>query len=113
LLHGTTAEAARTTAVGTATFVLGCGSRDAHRSVAAVDALHCLESALLLGFFREADEAVAARHAGHGVRHYFGGFAGWELGLEEGVEDVFVYFRAEVADENGEFWSALFAAGCC
>ena len=110
LLHAHWTAGAAT--VGAA-FVFGRCGRDAHGSVAAVDALHGLEGALLLGFVGEADEAIAARHAGHGVGHDFGGFTRGEFRLEEGVEDVFVYFGTEVTDEDGELGTALFAADEC
>ena len=63
--------------------ILGCGSADAHRSVATIDTLHLTQSTLLVLFVGEAHEAVAARHAGEGVGHDLGRLAGWESRLEE------------------------------
>lgn len=57
------------------TFVLGCRGGDAHGSVATKDALHLLKRVLLIGFFAEANKAIAARHGGDRVGHDFGGFA--------------------------------------
>ena len=63
-------------------FVLRCSSRDAHRSVAAVDALHLTESTLLIGLVGEADKTVATRHSREGVGHDLGRLAGGEATLE-------------------------------
>ncbi len=46
-----------------AALVLGSSSRDAHRTIAAIDALHLAQRALLIPFIGEANEAIAAGKA--------------------------------------------------
>lgn len=87
--------------------VLGGGGGDPHGAVAAVDALHLGESALLVALVGEADEAVATGHARDGVGHDLGGLARWESSLEERDEDVLIDLRAEIANEDGELGASL------
>lgn len=79
--------------------VLRCGGRDPHRTVAAVDTLHLLQSALLVTLVGEADESVSTGHATDWVCHDLGGLARWKAVLEERDQDVFVDLRTEVADK--------------
>jgi len=95
--HGAVVLAVAKAVVAT---VLGGGGRDAHGSVAAVDTLHLDKSPLLIVLVGEADESVATALTGHGIRHDLGGLARGETGLEQGHQNVFVDFRAEVANEN-------------
>ena len=62
---------------------LGGGSGDAHGAIAAVDALHLDQRALLVRLVAEADKAVSAGLAGHRVRHDLGRFARGEARLEK------------------------------
>lgn len=100
--HGTQSDAR--------TLVLRSGGGDAHGTVTAVDTLHFGQGALLIGLIREADEAVAARHSTDRVGHDLGGLAGREPALEEGDEDVFVDFRTQVTDEDGELRATVVTA---
>lgn len=59
----------------TLVLVLGSSSADAHWPVAAVDALHLLKRALLVGLIREAHETVTARKPADRVRHDLCGLA--------------------------------------
>jgi len=87
--------------------VLGGSSRDAHRSVAAVDALHLNESALLVVLVGEADETVASALAAHSIGHDLGRLARGEASLEEGNQDVLVDLGAKVADEDAVLGTAV------
>lgn len=113
--HGRVHACRRTTghhlAAGTSvgSLVLGGGSRDAHGAVAAVDALHFGQSALLIGLIGEADETVTTRHSADGVGHDLGGLAGWEAALEQRDENVFVDLGAKVSNEDGVLRATLLA----
>jgi hypothetical protein len=100
-------HSARTTR---AALVLGSCRRNTHGSVATVYPLHLAEGSLLVDFVGEADEAIAPRHAGYGVSHNFGRFAGWEAALKEGNEDKFVDFWTEIADKDGILGPAVITA---
>ena len=106
-LHGAAAHA---TGSSTALrFVLWCRGRDAHWTIATVYTLHLGQCALLILFVGESDESVAARHAADGVGHDFGRLARRETILEERHQNVFVDFRAQVANENGVFGTTVIA----
>lgn len=92
------------------TLVLGGGSGDAHGTVAAVDALHFAQSALLVVLVGETDETVATGHAADGVSHDLGGLARREAALEERDEDVFVHFGAKVTNEDGVLGATVVTA---
>lgn len=94
----------------TRTFVLGSGGGDAHGTVAAVDTLHLGQSTLLVVLVGEANETIATRHAADGVGHDFGGLAGWESVLEQGNKNIFVDFRAEIADKDGVLGTTVVTA---
>jgi hypothetical protein len=87
--------------------VLGGSSRDAHGSVAAVNALHLNESALLVVLVGEADETVASALAAHSIGHDLGRLARGEASLEEGNQDVLVDLRAKVANEDAVLGAAV------
>jgi len=89
------------------TLVFWCSGRDSHGSVAAVDTLHLAESALLVGFVGEPNEAIASRHAGKWIGHDLGGLARWEPALEERDKDVFVDLGTEITHENAVFRSSV------
>ena len=114
IAHGTAATATRHTHIHAAThrstFVLGSRSRNAHRSIAAVDALHLTKSTLLVALVGEADKAVAARHAGERIGHDLGRLAGWETALEERNQDILVDFGTEIANEDGVLGTAVIAS---
>lgn len=99
-----------TTRTNAGTLVLGSSSGNAHGTVAAVNALHLTQSTLLVVLVREANEAIAARHATDGVGHDLGGLARREATLEERNEDVFVDFRSEITDKDRVFRSTLITA---
>ncbi|KAI6750842.1 hypothetical protein HG530_014292 [Fusarium avenaceum] len=80
--------------------VLGSSGRDAHRSVATVNALHLDESALLVVLVREANETVAAALARHSVGHDLCRLARGETALEERDQNVLVDLRTKVANED-------------
>ena len=61
---------------------LGCSGRDAHRTIAAIDALHFAESALLVLLIGEADKAVTTRNTRDGIGHDLGTLARWKAVLE-------------------------------
>ena len=84
----------------TARLVLGGRGGDTHGAVAAVDALHLGESALLVTLIGEADEAVATRHAGDRISHDLGRLARWESGLEKRDQDIFVDLWAKITNED-------------
>lgn len=82
--HGVHAHGALTTSRHTAThsarsgaacLVLRSSRRDAHGAVPAINTLHLGQSALLITFLREANEAVTARHSTDWIGHYFRGLA--------------------------------------
>lgn len=102
------AHAARTS--GTAALVLGCGGRDAHGTVAAVNALHLGEGLLLVLLASEPDETVAARHTTDGVGHDLSRLGGLVLVLEELDEDELGDLGAQVSDEYAELGTTLIAA---
>ena len=81
--------------------VLGSGGGDAHGAVAAVDTLHLNQSTLLVVLIREANKAVAARLARHGIGHDLGRLARGETGLEKGNKDIFVDLGAKISNEDG------------
>lgn len=83
-----------------ARLVLGGGSRNAHRPVTAIDALHLGESTLLVTLLRETDKAIATGHAGDGICHDLCRLAGRESGLEERNKNIFINLRSEIANEN-------------
>lgn len=91
----------------TARLVLGGCSGDSHGAVAAVDALHLGESALLVSLIGEANESVATRHAGNWISHDLGRLARWESGLEKGDQNIFVDLWAKIANKDGEFRAAV------
>lgn len=93
--------------------VLGSGRRNAHGPVAAVDALHLVESALLVSLIGKANEAVAPRQAANGVRHDFGRLARVVLALEERHEDVLIDLWAEITNEDGELGTTVVTAAVC
>lgn len=97
----------------TGVLVLGSRSGNAHWAVAAVDTLHLLESALLIGLIGEAHESVTARQSADRVRHDLGGFARWEASLEDAHEDVLVDLWAEIANEDGVLWATVLTAAVC
>ena len=80
--------------------VLRGSSRDAHGSVSTVDTLHLDEGPLLVILVGEANKAVSAALARHGIRHDLSRLAGGETSLEERNQDIFVDFGAEVANED-------------
>lgn len=90
--------------------VLGGGRGDTHGAVAAVDALHLNESALLVILIGKADEPVATALTGHGIGHDLSRLAGREACLEERNQDVFVDLGAKVADENAVLGSTIVTA---
>lgn len=96
--------------VHTTWLVLWCRSRDAHRSVAAVDALHLCKSALLVHLISKSDKSVATRDAAHRISHNLGRLARCVAALEERDEHILVDFWAQVTDEDGVLWSALIAS---
>lgn len=106
-VHGTAGAHAGSTASAAGALVLRGSGGDAHGAVAAVDTLHFGEGALLVCLVGEADETVAAGHAGDVVGHDLGGLDGGEAVLEEADEDILVDFGAEVADEDGELRAAV------
>lgn len=93
--------------------VLWGSSGNAHWTVAAVDALHLGQSALLIHLLRESDESVAAGEAVDGVGHDLGGFARWEARLEEGNQDVLVDLWSQVTNEDGELWGSVIPGITC
>jgi hypothetical protein len=105
LLHLHAARATRSTAL-----VLGGSSADAHRTVAAVNALHLGKSLLLVLLIGETDETVTARHAADGVGHDLGGLGRGVLVLEELDEDELGNFRAKVSNKDGELRATLVTA---
>ena len=111
-VHASGAGHTHATAVSanTGTFVLGSSGGDAHGAVAAVDTLHLGESTLLVVLVGEADETVAAGHAGNGVGHDLGGLARREAALEERDENVFVNLRAEITNEDGVLGATVITA---
>jgi hypothetical protein len=74
--------------------------RDTHGAIAAINTLHLNQGTLLVLLIRETDESIAARLAGHRVRHDLRRLARGEAALEEGHEDKLIDLRAEIADEN-------------
>ena len=88
----------------------GGGRGDAHGAGETVKAVHLDEGTLLVGLVSETDEAIAAGDTGDGVEHDLGGLAGREPALEEGDEDVFVDFRTQVTDEDGELRATVVTA---
>lgn len=89
--------------------ILGSGSRDPHRTVAAVDSLHFDKSTLLVVFVGEAHEAVAAALTGHGIRHDLGRLARREASLEERDQDILVDLGAEITDKDAVLRAAIVA----
>ena len=87
--------------------VLGSSRGDPHGPVAAVDTLHLDKGTLLVVLIREANEAVAAALARHGIGHDLGRLARREAGLEKGHKDVFIDLGAEIADEDGVLRTAV------
>lgn len=104
LLHLHATRATRST-----TLVLGGCSADAHRPVAAVDALHLSKGLLLVFLASEADKSVTTRHAADGVGHDLGRLSGGVLVLEELHENKLGDFWAEVANEDGVLGTTLIA----
>lgn len=90
--------------------VLWSRGRDTHGTVATVDTLHFVKSALLVILIGEADETVSTRHSADGVSHDLGGFARGEAALEQGDQDVFVNLGAKVTDEDGELGATVITA---
>lgn len=82
-VHASRAGHAHGARNNTRTLVLGSGSGDTHRAVAAVDPLHLAERTLLVVLVGETDEPVATRHAADGISHDLCGFARGETALEE------------------------------
>ena len=80
--------------------VLWCGSRNAHWSIATVDALHLLQCALLVTLVGKANKTVTTGHSTDRIGHNLGRFAGREAVLEKGDQDVFVDLGSEIANEN-------------
>jgi hypothetical protein len=124
LLHGPATHGARGSSNGrsnlsssmtTVTVLVGSSLRrsrgDTHGAVAAVDALHLNEGALLIRLLAEANKAVATGLAGHRVRHDLSRLAGGEAGLEQRHEDELVDLRAKVANEDAELGATVVAAG--
>jgi hypothetical protein len=105
LLHLHAARATRSTAL-----VLGGSSADAHRTVAAVNALHLGKSLLLVLLIGETDETVTARHAADGVGHDLGGLGGGVLVLEKLHEDELGDLGTKVSNEDRELGAALVTA---
>lgn len=91
--------------------VLGSGSRDPHRTIAAVNSLHLDEGTLLVVLVREANKSVAAALAGHGIGHDLGRLARGEASLEERDQDVFVDLGAKVANEDAVLGTAIVSIG--
>lgn len=85
-------------------------SADTHGAVAAVDALHLVQSSLLVALIGEAHESVTARLSGSGIRHDLSRLAGGEASLEQRHEDEFVHLRTEVSDKDRELGAALVTA---
>lgn len=81
--------------------ILGGSRRYSHGSIAAVNALHLHQGALLILLVREADKSVSSRLACLLVGHDFGGLARREASLEKGNQDKFVDFVSKVSDEDG------------
>lgn len=90
--------------------VLGSCSGDAHGPIAAVNALHLGESTLLIALVGEANETVAAGHARKRIGHDLCRLARRETALEEGDQDVFVNFGAQIADEDGVLGTTVVAS---
>ena len=90
---------------------LRSGGGDAHRAIAAVDALHLHEGALLVRLVAKADESISARLSSHRVGHDLRGLARRKTALEERNEDELVDLGAEVADEDRELGAAIIATG--
>ena len=86
---------------------LGGGSGDAHGAIAAVDALHLNQRALLVRLVAKADKAISAGLAGHRVRHDLGGLARGEARLEQRNQNELVDLRAEVADKDTKLRAAI------
>lgn len=91
--------------------VLGSGSRDPHRTIAAVDSLHLNERALLVVLVGEAHKSVAAALAGHGIGHDLSRLARGEASLEERNQDIFVDLGAEIANEDAVLGAAIVSIG--
>ncbi len=71
--------------------------------------MHLGQGALLIALVREADEAVAAGHAAHGIRHDLGRLAGRESTLEQRHQHVLVDLGAEITDEDGKLGTTIVA----
>jgi hypothetical protein len=109
-VHASGAGHAHTTGHHTGALVLGCGGRDTHGAVTAVDTLHLTQSPLLVVLVGEADETVSAGHAADGVGHDLGGLARGEAALEQRNEDVLVNLGAEVTNEDGVLRTTVITA---
>lgn len=94
----------------TTRFVLGSSGRDAHRPVAAVNALHLGKSSLLVALIGETHKPVATGHARDGIGHNLGRLARREARLEERNEDILVDLRAKVANKDRVFGTAVIAS---
>jgi hypothetical protein len=99
-----------TGSAGSTALVLGGSSGNAHRAVAAVDALHLGECLLLVFLAGESDETITAGHAADWVGHDLCRLSGRVAVLEELYEDEFSHFWAKVTDEDGEFGATLVTA---
>lgn len=93
-----------------AALVLGSRGANAHRAVAAVDALHLGQGLLLVLLVGKANEAVAARHSADGIRHDLGRLGGRVLVLEQLDKDELGDLGAQVADEDAVLGATLVAA---
>lgn len=89
--------------------ILGSGSRNPHRTVAAVDSLHLYERTLLVILIGKAHESIAAALSRHGVGHDLGRFARREPSLEERDQNILVDLGAKVAHEDAVLGSAVVA----
>lgn len=83
------------------------GGADAHGAVTAVNTLHLVESAQLVGLVGEADEAISAGLASVGVGHDLRALARREAALEQRHEDVLGDLRTKITDKDGELGAAI------
>lgn len=95
------------------TFVLGCSRRNAHGTVAAVNALHLSEGTLLVRLVGKADKTVATRQTADVVGHDLSRLARRKTTLEKRYEYKFIHFGTEVTNKNRILGAAVVTAIDC
>ena len=90
--------------------LLGSSSADTHGTIAAVHALHLMQSSLLITLIGKAHKSVTARLSSGSIRHDLGGLAALVLVLKQLYEDKLVDLRTQIANEDAVLGATVVAA---